>query len=281
MYEVEPGVYYTEDYPGPSIGAVVMPRGILFIDAPLRPEDGVIWKSTLLNRSRGVIHKLLVYLDSHPDRTIGAKAMLCPAIAQRKAAERLSEHGAIFRGQLPESGSEWEKYPETDGLRWSPPDMTYTKRIKFHWGEPTTWLEHHPGPCPGSSWVIVPDRKVVFVGDTALYNAPPFLAYANLPKWLESLEELTGPDFKDFTIISGRGGSVPQPVLEKQYKILKKLLKRIEKLAKKNAPPEAVADLASVILEDFSPEEGEEESHLQRLRHGLYQYYMKHYVSEA
>ncbi len=276
MYEVEPGIYYTEAYPGPTLGAVVLPHGIIFIDAPLRPEDGDTWKSNILNRSHGVIHKLLMNLDSHPDRTIGAKAMKCSVIAQQKAAEKIYEHAAIFRGQLPESGSEWEKYPETNGLRWSPPSMTYTKQIKLHWGEPTTLIEHHPGPCPGASWVIVPDRKVVFVGDAALYNAPPFLAHAHLPSWLGALETLTGPDFENFTIISGRGGPVPQPTLNKQHKSLKKLQKRIEKLAKKNAPPEAVSDLAPALLEDFTTDTEQHDYHLQRLRYGLYQYYMKH-----
>ncbi len=62
MHEIRPGIYYEDSYPGPTIGAILLPRGMIFIDAPLRPEDGHRWKTTLLNRSQGTIHKLAVCL---------------------------------------------------------------------------------------------------------------------------------------------------------------------------------------------------------------------------
>ena len=281
MQEVGPGIFFTDSYPGTTVGAIILTGGIIFIDAPLHAEDAEIWKLALLNRSRGAIYKLLVNLDAHPDRTAGAKAMDVSAIAQQKAAERISKHAEVFRGQLPPRGSEWEKYPDMVGVRWTHPNLTYTEQISFHWGDPTVVMEHHPGPCPGASWVIVPEHQVVFVGDAALEDVPPFLAEADIPQWLETLDVLTGSDCKDFTIISGRGGIISPDVIKKQRKSLRKLHRRIEKLAKKNAPPEAVSDLATTILDDFSSQKEESEFHLKRLRHGLYQYYMRHYVSET
>jgi hypothetical protein len=40
MQEIKPGIYYEETYPGATIGAILLSRGMIFIDAPLRPEDG-------------------------------------------------------------------------------------------------------------------------------------------------------------------------------------------------------------------------------------------------
>jgi glyoxylase-like metal-dependent hydrolase (beta-lactamase superfamily II) len=279
MQEVQPGIFYTTNFSGPTLGAVILPRGILFIDAPLRPEDGNTWKAALLNRSSGIIHKLLVTLDAHPDRTIGANAMNCSIVAHREAAQTIEERSTVFRGQLPESGSEWERFPETSGLRWSPPDIMYTQNIQFHWGDPSVVLEYHPGPRPGTSWVIIPEQKTTFVGDTVMDNCPPFLAQADIPQWVEALEHLRSDPFDGYTIISGRGGPVPQQEIKKQQRTLEKMLKRIERLGEKNAPPEAIADLAEVFLNDFSSDTKKTERYLQRLRYGLRHYYLKNYPS--
>ena len=280
MHEVEPGIYYTEDYPGLTLGAIVLPRGIIFIDAPLRPEEGYAWKSAVFYNNEDLAHTFLGNLDSHPDRTMGAKVMKCSIIAHQKAAERIREYPVVFRGELPKSGAEWEKHSETMGLKWAVPNMTFTKKIEFHWGGPSTILEHHPGPRPDAIWVIIPDRKVAFVGDAVLRDNPPFLAYADIPRWIEALNMLNGPDFESFTIISSRGGIVSSAIIKKQIKNFKYLFKRTEKLAKKNAPPEAVSDLASAIIDDFTADTEQYDFYLQRLRHGLYQYYMNHYVSK-
>ncbi|RLD04528.1 MAG: hypothetical protein DRI56_11140 [Chloroflexota bacterium] len=282
MHEVKPGIYYTDNYPGITVGAISLPHGIIFIDTPLHPEAGYTWKSNFLDDNKDFNYKLLVYLDAHPDRTIGVKAFKdYPIIAHKKTAASIRERPVIFRGELPKSGSEWEKHSETSGLRWIIPQMTFTKKIAFHWGGAATLLEHHPGPRPGASWVIVPNHKVAFVGDAVLHNNPPFLAHADIPQWLETLNILRGPDFEGFTIISSRGGPVSPAIINEQYKNLEYLLKRTEKLAKKNAPPEAVSDLASAVLNNFTTITGDDDFYLQRLRYGLYQYYMKHYVSKT
>jgi glyoxylase-like metal-dependent hydrolase (beta-lactamase superfamily II) len=279
MHEVAEGVFFTEDFSGITLGAVILPRGILFIDAPLRPDDGNSWKAALLNRSSGIIHKILLILDSHPDRTIGAKAMNCSIVAHQDAAEIVHERSAVFRGQIPESGSEWERFPETSGLRWSTPDITFNRRMYFHWGEPDVIMEHHPGPRPGASWVIIPEHKIVFIGDAIVEKSTPFLAQADIPQWIETLKILRDTPFYGFTIISSRGGILDRRILKKQQKNLEKMHKRIEKLARKNAPPEAVADLAEVFIHDYSPEKTRLDNYLQRLRYGLQQYYIHHYLS--
>ena len=81
MHQIADGIFYEDAYPGVTLGAIIMPRGTLMIDAPLRAEDARTWKSVLLTQSRGT-HRLLIHLDSHTDRTIGARHMDCTVIAQ-------------------------------------------------------------------------------------------------------------------------------------------------------------------------------------------------------
>lgn len=280
MHEIKPGIYYEDAYPGPTIGAILLPRGMIFIDAPLRPEDGHRWKTTLLNRSQGTIHKLAVCLDDHPDRTIGAKSLDCPILIHKDAAKSIQEPNPVYRGQYSESGSQWDKYPEPSGMQWMIPDITFTEKIHFHWSENEVVVEHHPGPRPGSSWVIIPSEKVMFIGDAVVDNGPPFLSKANLPTWIDTLDYLLRARFRDYTMISGRSGPITQDDIREMKKNFRKIHRRIEKLASRKASAEDVKGQADKFLDDFKFPKRDREFFLQRLQHGLSQYYLRNYFPQ-
>jgi len=278
MHEIKPGIYYEETYPGVTIGAILLSRGMIFIDAPLRPEDGHRWKTTLLNRSQGTIHKIVVCLDDHPDRTIGAKSLDCPIVTHREAAKTLQDQSALYRGHLPErNSSSWERYSDSSSMQWLIPDITFTDIIQFHWSDDPILLEHHPGPRPGSSWLVLPEQKVVFIGDTVVLKGAPFLGKANLPTWIDTLDELLKTRFRDFTIISGRGGPVTLDDIKELKKSFRKIHRRLDKLASRRASVEDVTDLADKFMDEFSYLKRDRDFFLQRLQHGLSQYYLRNY----
>jgi glyoxylase-like metal-dependent hydrolase (beta-lactamase superfamily II) len=143
-------------------------------------------------------------------------------------------------------------------------------------------LESHPGPTEGAIWVILPEEKVVFIGDTVVKGQPPFLAHADIPSWLESLDYLQGGDFKGYTVISGRDGSVSPQAIRSQYDFLKKLNGKIEKLgAKKSAAANVTDKLADQVLKDFKAPAAKSRQYSQRLRYGLRNYYARHYISAS
>ncbi len=277
MHEIKPGIFYEDTYPGPTIGAILLPRGMIFIDAPLRPEDAHRWKTTLLNRSQGTIHKLVICLDDHPDRTIGAKSLDCPILTHKDAAKSLQEPTAIFRGQIPESGALWERYPDTSGGQWMIPDLTFTEKMQFHWSDEPIILEHHPGPRPGSSWVVIPSEKVVFIGDTVVVKGPPFLGKAHLPTWIDTLDELLKVKYRDYKIISGRDGPITLDNIKNLKKTFRKIHRRIDKLANRRVSAEDVSNQAGKFMDEFSFLKRDKEFFLQRLQHGLSQYYLRNY----
>jgi glyoxylase-like metal-dependent hydrolase (beta-lactamase superfamily II) len=137
-------------------------------------------------------------------------------------------------------------------------------------------LEHHPGPALGSIWVLIPEARVIFTGDTILLDQPPFLASADLPAWIESLELLLSK-YKDTLLVSGRGGPVAAEAVRAQLKQLKNILKGLEKLAKRNAPPEKTEDLIPGLIDDMDLPPKRREHYVQRLRHGLFYYYARRY----
>lgn len=273
MKEIANGIFYEDSFLGVTVGALVHSFGIVMIDVPLRPEEARLWRSMLLNQ-RGGPNRLLIYLDAHPDRTLGARIMDSLIIAHQKTAQAYRSRPAVFRGQMAPSGSDWETFPDSVGMRWSSPDLNFTKSMTIHWGPGEAVLEHRPGPMPGSIWVVIPWAKVVFVGDLVTVNQPPFLSHANLEEWIENLDVLL-TDYRDFTIVSGRGGIATVKDVRFQKSILTKTLQGFENLARKGAPPQATENLVASLLKkyEFPPESGE--IYEMRLRSGMMQCYMR------
>jgi glyoxylase-like metal-dependent hydrolase (beta-lactamase superfamily II) len=279
MHSIANGIFYEDAYPGVTLGAVIMPRGTLMIDAPLRAEDARTWKSVLLTQSRGT-HRLLIHLDGHTDRTIGARHMDCTVIAQQNVLTTFENRASVFKGQPMGSSSEWENYPEVSGTRWSVPSITFSDQLHLHWSELEISIEHRPGPTPGSAWVVIPSEKVVFIGDTILIDQPPFLAMSDLSKWIEAISELRTPHYRGYTIISGRGGPVSIEYVREQHEQLKGLHKRLETLSEKGASPADTQSMINPYLDRLNFPRTLRDTYEQRLRYGLEQYYLRHYFPE-
>lgn len=275
MQEIIPGIYYENSYTGVTLGAIILPHGTILIDAPLRAEDARAWRATLSSLGSGT-NRILVNLDAHPDRTLGARAVESTIIAHQKTAYVFRSRPSVFKGQNAESGAEWESYDDAVGTRWATPDITFNQRITLHWGPPDVILEHHPGHAQGAIWVIVPEAKVIFVGDAVLENQPPFLANADIPTWLESLD-LLRTTYRDYIIVSGRGETLTSQAVRVQYQLLNSIQKGLERLAKRNAPSEATENLISNLLAEMRFHPLLQEQYVQRLRYGLCQYYTRHY----
>lgn len=273
MHQIEPGIYFENSYPGVTLGALAFPHGVIMIDAPLRAEDARSWRASLQGLSTGS-NRILVNLDAHLDRTLGARALDSTIVAHQKTAQVFRNRPSIFKGQTTESGAEWEVSDDVLGNRWAIPDITFSQRMSFHWGEPEVILEHHPGPSSGSIWVMLPEKRILFIGDTILLDQPPFLASADLPAWIESLELLIST-YNDYLLISGRGGPVASQAGRLQLKVLKNILKGLERLARRNAPPEQTEELIPHLIEDMHLSPKRREQYTQRLRHGLYYYYAR------
>lgn len=277
MQQIERGIYYEDAYLGVTLGGLVFSHGTIIIDAPLRSEDARSWRSALLNQ-RGGANRLLVNLDAHPDRTLGARALDCTIVAHQKTAQVFRNRPTIFKGQSVESGAAWEMYSDAIGMRWAVPDITFSQRMSLHWGGPEVILEHHSGPTAGAIWTIIPDEKVVFVGDTVVVNQPPFLANAELGEWIEGLELLLA-EYSEYTIVSGRGGPVALKAVRTQISFLKTVEEKLGKLIVTKTLPEDTEKLIPGLLSKFKFASEQRLTYAQRLRFGLQQYFIRQYHS--
>jgi glyoxylase-like metal-dependent hydrolase (beta-lactamase superfamily II) len=276
MQSIASKVFIEDSFPGVTLGAISTPRGLIQIDAPPSMEDSRTWRASLMNVGAGP-DRILVNLDSHPDRTLGARAMDCTIIAHEKTANAFRNRPNTFKAQGDETGANWESIPGLGSVRWAPPEISFTDVMVLYWNETPIRFEHHPGPVAGAIWVVMPAEKIVFVGDLVLKSQPPFLSRANLPAWLDSLKSLLGNDYKGFNVISGRGGSVNAQTVKTQLETIKHLHDKLEKMANRNAAPEATEKLIEGLLSGYKVPVARQKHFAQRLRYGLLHYYTRHY----
>jgi len=279
MQEIENGIYINDDYPGITLGALIYPHGAILVDAPPHPDDGRAWAGIVRSMGTGA-NRLLAVLDSHPDRAIGLRAMDTPVIAHELTARALEDRPAIFKGQNPDTGAEWELCEGLSGIRWGKPSITFTEQAIIEWGDQTFYLEHHPGPAPGASWLIVPELAVVFVGDVMTVGQPPFLADADIDEWVDSLDLLLTRPYKDYLIVSSRGGVVDHDELREMRRFLKETQRRLDRFNERGADPEETANTVDNLLTRFDFPAERKDFYTRRLTHGLRQYYIKHYLPE-
>jgi len=273
MQQLTQGVYFENSYLGVTVGALAFPHGVIAIDAPLRGEDSRSWRAAL-NSFRGGSNRLLVSLDTHPDRTLGTRSLECTIVAHHKAAQVFRNRPTIFKGLSVETGSVWETYNDSIGMRWASPDITFSEKMCLHWGGPEVMLEHQSGSTPGAVWVLIPEVKTIFVGDAVVLNQPPFLAQANLPVWIESLDLLSRA-YADFSIVSGRGGLAKSDEIRVLSRQLKDIHEQIENLGAKNAPADATQEMAVKWVAKYPAAGKLRDLYLTRLRYGLHQYYAR------
>lgn len=277
MQAIAEDIYIETSYPGVTLGVIRRPQGLLLIDAPLSLEGARAWRAALMNLGGGP-DRLLINLDAHPDRTIGARAMDCTVIAHERTAHIFRNRPLTFKAGGEETGAEWETGNALPNIRWTPPEISFTHALRIYWDNMPVLIEHHPGPASGACWVIAPERRVVFVGDAVVAEQPPFLASANIPLWLETLNLLLTPAYESYQIVSGRGGLLSQEAVRKQIACLTHIHRRLEEWARKKPSSNAVEELAKTCLSDFpAPTPEQQRLYLQRLRHGLARYYNRHY----
>ncbi len=276
MQEIAQGIYIETNFAGVVLGAINLSHGLLLIDAPHRPDDVRSWRASLLNLGGGV-DRLLVNLDAHIDRTLGARAMECTVVAHEKTAQVYRTRPTAFKSQSLETGADWELSNNLGSIRWAPPEINFSHHLIIHWEEAPTILEHHPGPHGGAIWAILPESHIVFVGDAVTPGQPPFLANADLPAWIETLHLLFSPAYQDFLVVGGRTGLVTMGQVRSQMTYLELVRDRLEAMAEQKVDPEQTESLIPELLSGMEILPNRQEQYVQRLRWGLFHYYSRHY----
>jgi hypothetical protein len=278
MQKIGDGVYLEDSFPGVMIGAVPLGEGVLLIDAPLRPEDGRQWLATLRGL-KGGSDRVLVYLDSHTDRTLGGRVLESTVIAHTEVFSAFEERSSIFKSQIQESGEVWETCTGLSGIRWAAPQIGFSHQTKLHWRDAKIVLEHHAGPDNGASWVCLPEKEVVFIGDLVTSSQPPFLSKADLEGWQDSLDVLND-EYKNYTKISSRDGVITDKEIKAMKKFVSNVQKQLDRLSRRKNGQEDTEKLVEKMLTSFDFEPRYRNLYYQRLKYGLWHCFSKRYLEK-
>jgi glyoxylase-like metal-dependent hydrolase (beta-lactamase superfamily II) len=280
MQEITQGVIIETQYPGVTLGAINRPHGLILVDAPARPEDIKSRRAALLTLGGGV-DRLLVNLDAHPDRTLGTRAMECTIIGNERMADQFRNRPLTFKTQNTETGAEWETMNGLGTVRWNSPEITFSDTMSIYWGDHPVVLEYHPGPSQGSTWLHLPDEKILFVGDSAVSHQPPFFSQADIPVWLDTLQSLLEPEKQDYLLIGGRNGILTQAEVHQQIDFLRATYQTLEDLSAHKKTSNEIESVIPALLNRLDyPAERQEQYH-NRLKWGLTHYYIRHYQAAA
>jgi glyoxylase-like metal-dependent hydrolase (beta-lactamase superfamily II) len=276
MEEIAHNVFIETGFFGVTVAAIPFSQGQILIDAPFRNDDIRSWRASLVNLAAGG-ERVLFNLDAHYDRTLGARAMEATLITHEATATAFRSRPLTFKNQHLGTGAAWELSNNLGTVRWVPPDLTFDHSITLYPDSLTLALEHRPGPMAGSCWVDIPEEKVVFIGDTLPVDQPPFLANADIPAWIASLEELSSPRYSGYKLISGRGGVTTAAKVPALIKWLAAVEAKIKEMGEKTAPPEETASLVAGFLNSFTFSPELKNQYTDRLKWGLFQYYAHRY----
>ncbi len=272
MKEIISGVLIEDEYEGVTLGAIQTAKGVIMIDAPLSVKDAQIWRSNC-SHSSGGSDRLLVLLDEHFDRCIGARALRCPIVAHEKTAQAIANRNSIGKPQAGLTGALWETSSEVNSIHWTHPEITFTNEMSINWEAEPLVLEHHPGPSRGSIWALLPERKVAFIGDTVINDQPPFLAAAEISAWENSLELLKSNIYKDFILIGSRSSLVTKDDIRGFQKFLNKVERLAEKQSVSKSDLAHIEEIGASLAEDFrAKNRAQAEVFRSRLAHGFSQY---------
>lgn len=274
MQEIAPHVYIETGYIGVTLGAINWPHGLILIDCPFRPEDARSWRSALLNLGGGV-DRMMVTLDGHHDRTIGSRAMECTVVAHQDVANLFRARSSTFKTNPSGTGAEWELYSSLGTIRWVLPEISFSEKLLIYWDDTPISLEHRPGSAEGAIWAVLPKQNIVFLGDAVMSSQPPFLETADIPLWIDSLQELLSEEYQNYLLVSGREGLVTHNDVRSQISLLAKINRLLESLLSENAMPDETNSLVPKLIDDFEFSIEREIIYQQRLSYGLKSYYRR------
>lgn len=251
MQEIASNVFIEHNSLGLIAGIVRTENGTVLIDSPVRKDEASSWRGATARMVTG--HpKYMILLDTNYDRLLSVKGTDCVVVAHSESIAPLRSRFGN-RQNTEESNSAQENYEQAGSAnRILPPEINFETDLTLYVDDLSVELEHHPGSNYAGIWAAIPERKVVFIGDTVIVDQPPFLAYSNPEIWEEDLKLLGSRKYKEYQVISSRSGIVNREQIKTMAKQVSFIRKTFEKLKTNDAPVDQWHEKIPFILEKIS-----------------------------
>lgn len=250
MQEIADNVFIVHNSLGLVAGIIQNEHGVVLIDCPSRHDEANSWREFAARASVGK-PRYMVVMDTNYDRVLSIRGSESILVAHADTIAPIRSRLASLK-IADETGSHETHETPGSSNRMQTPELHFDQKMSLHLDRLSIDLEHHPGSNIAGLWAIIPERKVVFVGDSVLIDQPPFLAYSNLDRWEQDLKELASKRFKDYQIVSARSGLVDKEQVKTMAKHISFINKTFEKLCAAKAPLEEWYAKIPVIIDRMS-----------------------------
>lgn len=270
MEEIGEGIVVETSYDGVNVGAILTGHGIICIDTPSYPRDARDWVIRL-ERMYGEPITLIILTNGSGDRIINTRLFHAPILAQQLVASKLQRFDKRFPHSLidsliqrnPTYGREITSGPVQH------PSLSFDHSISLWIGTEEITVTHRPGVEEGNAWIHIPERGVLFVGDSVVSGTQPILADMMWHQWLNSLTYLETFAESARIIVSGRGEIGDPSAVKTMQAYLINLKNIVEQHAEAGFPRSRLATRASELLDQYKGDKLPREWVLQQLTYGL------------
>jgi cyclase len=98
------------------------------------------------------------------------------------------------------------------------PNLTFGARLVFQGMQRTAELrEVAPGHTASDAYLVLPEDRVIFMGDLGFFQCQPFAVYSHPQAWVAHLEEMEQSSAETFVPGHGPLGTKTDLALQRQY----------------------------------------------------------------
>ena len=222
MEQVTPAVFTDTTLRGCNPSFVVTSAGVVVIDTPQLPTRAVAMRQEA--EAHGRI-RYLINTEHHVDHIFGNYYFRgdWPVVEHQALYDRFMvatpdlDPYEYAREAIPTDDPDGAAiFPDRDAYYASPNKGTivFTGDLTLSVGDHTFRLLHTPGHTPGQLAVHVPEKRVVFTGDTIFNGCQTWLMTSDVDQWIAALERIAALDVDH--VIPGHGPVTTPAVLAVQ-----------------------------------------------------------------
>jgi glyoxylase-like metal-dependent hydrolase (beta-lactamase superfamily II) len=271
MKEIAAGIYVALETDGSNTGFIAVPGGAIVIDLPLLPQTARQWRQQVLDTTGGKI-LYLVLTDAHPSRLLSASIMEAPIVAGRAAFDQAVAYTEGFWRSTIDGWA--RRFPQAaddlSDVKIQLPEILFSGDLNLHAGDETVTIQQVDGAAPGSAWIYLAERDVLFTGDTVIVDTHPHMsATPNTEAWLRTLRTLRRKRFEHTIIVPGRGDICDQSSTRVLSDYIALARRRVRSLHTAGHARAEVASIMPEILDQFPIREDQRDLALRRVKAGL------------
>lgn len=311
MEKIGANIFVETVYPGVNVGCILTGDGAICVDTPLLPGEAQRWRARIRSLGAETV-RFVVYTNGQQERILGTQYFVFdeeapPAPEPSPVREVSRTHQLLFprsaapvtpdrrrnvqKGAVVAHSLAWDlvkehctdnfkqsmvdafadRDPDMEDLEVILPQITFDEQLKLYAGSVTARLL---AAAKGLAWVWLPERQVVFAGDTVVVGTHPPLEIADVRDWMAALERLRQePQFQEAVVVPGRGPlcdiSATEPVME----YLNVALEGTREVYQAGRPKAELNVLAAELLPFFPVADGQRERVQRQIKLGLDEMY--------